>query len=291
MAQPASAAPDAASDPRIDPEIRSFLAEIDKDSSPFWELPQPKPQEILSGLQSQTAVEMSGVTTTERTISHDGRSVRLYVMTPERASGTRGVLLFLHGGVWIVGNFDNHKRLLRDLVVGSGQVGVFVEYTSLPEARFPTQLDQSYAALKWVAAHAGEFGADGSRIGITHDRLKKVEEFFDRHGDVVITFARFVVLLRQFNGIVAGTLEMNWARFLLFNAIGAALWVGFWGLLAYWLGKRIFVVVNALGAAEPMLIGLGIVAALLIAAYMFWFRPRQKAHKRRTAPPQHRDGP
>ena len=131
----------------------------------------------------------------------------------------------------------------------------------------------------------------GSRIGITHDRLKKVEEFFDRHGDVVIIFARFVVLLRQFNGIVAGTLEMNWARFLLFNAIGAALWVGFWGLLAYWLGKRIFVVVNALGAAEPMLIGLGIVAALLIAAYMFWFRPRQKAHKRRTAPPQHRDGP
>jgi acetyl esterase/lipase len=50
--------------------------------------------------------------------------------------------------------------------VGSGQVGVFVEYTPLPAARFPTQLDESYAALKWVAAHAGEFGADGARIAV-----------------------------------------------------------------------------------------------------------------------------
>jgi acetyl esterase len=68
--------------------------------------------------------------------------------------------------VWIVGNFENHKRFLRDLVVGSGQVGVFVEYTSLPTAQYPTQLNECYAALTWTAAHAGEFGADGSRIAI-----------------------------------------------------------------------------------------------------------------------------
>jgi acetyl esterase len=167
MTQAAVAAtPNAATDPRIDPQVRSFLAQINKDSSPFWELPQPKPQEILTGLQSQTAVEMSGVTTTEKTISQDGRSVKLYIMKPEQVSGTPGVVLFIHGGVWIVGNFQNHQRLLRDLVVGSGQIGVFVEYTSLPAAKFPTQLEECYAALKWVAAHAGEFGADGTRIAV-----------------------------------------------------------------------------------------------------------------------------
>ena len=53
-------------------------------------------------------------------------------MKPEHVSGKPGVLLFIHGGVWIVGNFQNHQRLLRDLVVGSGQIGVFVEYTPLP---------------------------------------------------------------------------------------------------------------------------------------------------------------
>jgi acetyl esterase/lipase len=158
--------PDAATDPRIDPAVRKFLAVLNKDSSPFWELPQPKPQDILTALQKQTPVDMSGVTTTEQTITEDGRPVKLYIMKPEHVSGTPGVLLFIHGGVWIVGNFENHKRLLRDLVVGSGQIAVFVEYTSLPAAKFPTQLDQCYAALKWVAAHAGDFGADGGRIAV-----------------------------------------------------------------------------------------------------------------------------
>jgi acetyl esterase len=161
-----AAAPDAATDPRIDPEVRSFLAKINKDSSPFWELPQPKPQEILTGLQSQTVVDMSGVTTTERTISQDGHTVKLYIMKPEQVGGNPGVLLFIHGGVWLVGNFQNHQRLLRDLVVGSRQIGVFVEYTSLPAAKFPTQLEECYAALKWVAEHAQEFGADGTRIAV-----------------------------------------------------------------------------------------------------------------------------
>lgn len=161
-----AAAPEAATDPRIDPQIRSFLAKINKDSSPFWELPQPKPQQILTELQQQTVVDMSGVTTSERTISQNGRTVKLYIMTPKQVSSNPGVLLFIHGGVWIVGDFENHQRLLRDLVVGSGQIGVFVEYTPLPDAKFPTQLDECYAALTWVAEHAQELGADGTRIAV-----------------------------------------------------------------------------------------------------------------------------
>jgi acetyl esterase/lipase len=148
------------------PQVRASLADLNKDSSPFWELPQPKPQEILTGLQNKTPVDMSGVTTAEKTITQDGRTVKLYIMKPQHVTGKPGVLLFIHGGVWIVGNFQNHQRLLRDLVVSSHQIGVFVEYTSRPEAKYPTQLDECYAALKWVSAHADEFGADGSRIAI-----------------------------------------------------------------------------------------------------------------------------
>jgi acetyl esterase/lipase len=164
--QPTSAAPDAASDPRIDPQIRPFLAELNKDPSPFWELPQPRPQDILTALQNKTPVDMSGVTTVEKTIMQDGKTVKIYIMKPDHVTGKPGVLLFIHGGVWIVGNFQNHQRLLRDLVVGSGQIGVFVEYTPLPAAKFPTQMEECYAALKWTAEHAGEFGADGSRIAV-----------------------------------------------------------------------------------------------------------------------------
>jgi acetyl esterase/lipase len=166
MTQLVAHPPDAATDLRIDPQIRAFLADLNKDSSPFWELPQPKPQEILTALQNKTAVDMSKVTTVDRTINQDGLNVKLYIMSPQHMAGKPGVLFFIHGGVWIVGNFQNHKRLLRDLVVGSGQIGVFVEYTSLPTAKYPTQVEECYAALKWVAAHAGEFGADGTRIAI-----------------------------------------------------------------------------------------------------------------------------
>src|SRR5579871_1664266 len=78
----AAQTPNAATDPRIDPQVRSFLADLNKDSSPFWELPQPRPQEILTALQNKTPVDMSGVTTTERTVMQDGRNVKLYIMTP-----------------------------------------------------------------------------------------------------------------------------------------------------------------------------------------------------------------
>jgi acetyl esterase len=166
LAHPAAAAPDPSTDPNIDPQVRAFLTELNKDSSPFWELPQPKPQEILTALQDKTPVDMSGVTTVEKTVVQDGREVKLYIMTPDHRADHPGVLLFIHGGVWIVGDFQNHQRLLRDLVVGSGQVGVFVEYTPLPAAKYPTQMEQSYAALKWIAAHGDELGADGGRIAV-----------------------------------------------------------------------------------------------------------------------------
>jgi acetyl esterase len=87
-------------------------------------------------------------------------------MKPEHMAEHPGVILFLHGGVWIVGDFDNHKRLLRDIVVESGQPAVFLQYTSLPQARYPVQMNEAYAALEWTAKHAGEFGADPTRIAV-----------------------------------------------------------------------------------------------------------------------------
>jgi len=167
MTEPAFAQ-DVATDPHLDPAVRAYLVEVNKNPSPtpLWELPQPQPQDAITGLQNKTPVDMSGVTISERTITQNGVSVKLFIMKPEHVAGTPGVVFFIHGGVWIVGNFANHQRLLRDMVVDSGQIGVFVEYTPLPKAKFPTQLDESYAALEWVAAHAGELGADGSRIAV-----------------------------------------------------------------------------------------------------------------------------
>jgi acetyl esterase/lipase len=166
MTQAAAAAPNPATDPQIDPKIRSFLAELNKDSSPFWEKPGPEVRAVLTGLQARTPVDLSGVAISEKTISENGQSVKLYIMKPDNVEGTPPVLLFIHGGVWIAGDFENHKRLVRDLVVGSGAAAVFVEYTPIPDAVFPTQVEQNYIAAKWIAKNGAEIGVDGGRMAV-----------------------------------------------------------------------------------------------------------------------------
>jgi len=116
----------------------------------------------------------------------------------------------------------------------------------------------------------------GGRIGITEAKLKQVEGFFTRYGDAVILFARFVVVLRQFNGIVAGTLEMPWWRFIMLNSIGAALWVGFWGGLAYVLGRRFYGLYRHFHENQLYFyIGLAVMVAL-VAGFLIWRRRRQR---------------
>jgi membrane protein DedA with SNARE-associated domain len=79
----------------------------------------------------------------------------------------------------------------------------------------------------------------GRYVGLTESRLDKTERFFRRHGGKVVTVARFIEGLRQANGIVAGIAKMPWRRFLVFNAIGAALWVAVWTAIGYVAGAHI----------------------------------------------------
>ena len=79
----------------------------------------------------------------------------------------------------------------------------------------------------------------GKYVFITEERLDKAEHFFNRHGGKIIVVARFVEGLRQANGIIAGIAEMHWLRFLAFNMLGAALWVGTWVSIGYFAGQHI----------------------------------------------------
>ncbi len=78
----------------------------------------------------------------------------------------------------------------------------------------------------------------GSKVGVTEATLSRAEGIMRRRGPLIVVIARFVVLLRQLNGLVAGTTGMPWPRFLAANLLGAALWVGVWVTLAYKLGHE-----------------------------------------------------
>lgn len=79
----------------------------------------------------------------------------------------------------------------------------------------------------------------GRYILLNKERLDKAESFFNRHGGKVVTVARFIDGLRQLNGIIAGISEMKWGKFVVFNVIGAAIWVGLWTIVGYYGGSHI----------------------------------------------------
>jgi membrane protein DedA with SNARE-associated domain len=79
----------------------------------------------------------------------------------------------------------------------------------------------------------------GRYVFLTRERLERATSFFERHGGKIIVIARFIEGLRQANGIIAGTSGMRWTRFLVFNAIGAALWVATWTSIGYLSGSHL----------------------------------------------------
>ena len=117
----------------------------------------------------------------------------------------------------------------------------------------------------------------GAKVGLNAARLDKVEATFARFGPVTVCFARFVNVLRQLNGIVAGALKMKWWEFLLFNTIGGALWVLAWTLAGLYIGLNGPEFSGLLN--RPILLGslLLLVPVLIVPAY--WFGRRLLAKR------------
>jgi membrane protein DedA with SNARE-associated domain len=105
----------------------------------------------------------------------------------------------------------------------------------------------------------------GRYVFLTPERLDKTTRFFDRHGGKIIIIARFIEGLRQANGIIAGTTGMHWKRFVIFNAIGAALWVAVWTSIGYFSGSQIDAIYNDATRYDAYL---AIAAGLVLIAFI-----------------------
>ena len=107
----------------------------------------------------------------------------------------------------------------------------------------------------------------GKYIFLTDARVDKATGFFQRHGGWIIIVARFIEGLRQANGIIAGISGIHWAKFLLFNAIGAALWVAAWTSIGYFSGSHIDTIYNA---ASRYSVYLAVAVGVLLIAFIAW---------------------
>jgi membrane protein DedA with SNARE-associated domain len=203
----------------------------------------------------------------------------------------------LEGGVEHVGTLFQHiEPFIRDygvvavvVILGLESLGLplpgetVLIFASIATARGNIAIETLILAA-WLAAVIGDnigyvightLGRRlvlqyGKRIGINEDRFHKLEQVFHRYGALTVAAARFLAGLRQLNGVIAGTLGMDWRKFLFFNALGGAIWVTLWVVGVHILARYvedIWLVVHDLGYA-----GAGLAAIVLLIGGIYLFR-------------------
>ncbi|MEV6154975.1 alpha/beta hydrolase [Nonomuraea sp. NPDC052129] len=105
------------------------------------------------------------------TVPAEVGDVRVRIIKPPGATRALPVILYVHGGGWILGNAGTHDRLVRELAVGAKAAVVFVEYDRSPEARYPVAIEQAYATARWITRDGAAEGLDAARLAVAGDSV------------------------------------------------------------------------------------------------------------------------
>ncbi|MFE9445145.1 alpha/beta hydrolase [Streptomyces sp. NPDC006602] len=95
--------------------------------------------------------------------------VGFWIFKPARPTGPLPVVVYLHGGRWMLGDARTHARMISELAATSAAAFVVPEYTRTPEARYPVALEESYAVVTWVVEQAAELALDARRLAVAGD--------------------------------------------------------------------------------------------------------------------------
>jgi acetyl esterase len=145
---------------------------VDATSAPpfLYELDYATARKLLDDIQAGP-VEKLPIDEEWITVPAAVGDARVRIIKPQGAEGILPVILYMHGGGWVLGNAGTHDRLVRELAVGSGAALAFVEYPNSPEARYPVAIEQGYAMAQWVVREGDRGGLDGTRIAVAGDSV------------------------------------------------------------------------------------------------------------------------
>ena len=156
----------------LDPVLKNFLAQLYAQPGPkMWEFTPVEARQAFAVLM-QFAAPKNIVVGKVDDLSAPGPNgaipLRSYT-PPGGGNAPLPVLLFFHGGGFVIGNLDTHDGLCRVLCRESGARVIAVDYPLAPEHKFPEAVDGAYAALTWVVANAEHLGVDPRRVAVGGD--------------------------------------------------------------------------------------------------------------------------
>ncbi|RZA33763.1 MAG: alpha/beta hydrolase [Lysobacteraceae bacterium] len=155
----------AASLPGVERQTAGFLKAIEG-GKPIEKMNPQEARAVLVGAQAGAKAKLAPAEVSEKTVTLDGKPVKLTIVRPAGVKGVLPAFMYFHGGGWVLGDYPTHERLVRDLVAGSSAVAVFVNYTPSPEAGYGVAIREAYAATRWVAEHGAQIGVDGKRLAV-----------------------------------------------------------------------------------------------------------------------------
>src|SRR4051794_1568003 len=146
------------------------LAEATAGPPFLYELSPAEARAVVDELQA-APIDKLPVADRWITVPADVGDVRVRIVRPPDAAGRLPVILYMHGGGWVLGNAGTHDRLVRELAVGTGAAVVFVDYDRSPEARYPVAIEQGYATAQWIVREGAANQLDPNRIAVAGDSV------------------------------------------------------------------------------------------------------------------------
>jgi acetyl esterase len=139
----------------IDEATRGLLDQLEQlVPKPLHEMTPEQARDFTASLRTQTGPGPSMHRVRDTRVHVSGGAIPVRILTPTETP--RGVVVWYHGGGWVIGNIDEAEPVGRIMASRSNCVVVLVEYRMAPEYRFPTAVDDAWAALQWTAAHLDE---------------------------------------------------------------------------------------------------------------------------------------
>ena len=159
----------------VEQKTRGFLESLQQASGPpLYKLSPEQARAVLSGLQASIPVKKLPADIENRTIlgGPNDTEVSIQIVRPPNSNNkTFPTIMYFHGGGWVLGGFDTHERLVREIAIGAHAAVVFVNYTPSPEAKYPVPLEQAYAATKWVAENGQTINVNPSYLAVVGDSV------------------------------------------------------------------------------------------------------------------------